>query len=47
MKETVDKFVDFVAISSWIPGDGPFLFLFWMLVVIAVGIWWGMREDKK
>lgn len=47
MKEHIDKFVDFVGISSWIPGDGPFLFLFSMIGVIALGIWWGMREDRK
>ena len=47
MKESIDKFVDFVAISSWIPGDGPFLFLFWMLVVMAFAIWIGMKEDRK
>lgn len=28
------------------PDTGPVKFLFWMLAVITLGIWWGMREDK-
>jgi hypothetical protein len=27
-------------------GGGPALFLFWMMVVVAFGIWVGMKEDK-
>lgn len=32
--------------TTYVYSDAP-EFLFWMLCVIAVGIWWGMREDKK
>lgn len=35
---------DFFIISLVYPDDGPVWFMFWMFVVIAIAIIWGMRE---
>jgi hypothetical protein len=35
---------DFFIISVDYPDTSPVWFLFWMLVVVAVAIWWGMKE---
>jgi hypothetical protein len=34
----------FNIISQYGDGRAPAEFLFWMLVVVAVAIWWGMKE---
>jgi hypothetical protein len=35
---------DFFVISQVYPSTGAVQFLFWMLVVIAIAIWVGVRE---
>jgi hypothetical protein len=35
---------DYFIISLVYPDHGPVWFLFWMLCVIALAIWWGMKE---
>jgi hypothetical protein len=42
----MSEFINLVAMSSALNGTDAVNFLFWMLCVIAFGIWLGMREDK-